>query len=166
VTAAFWCPDAPRETRRVPCDSPDYGLTCTPDERCGYCDDGWTTKTVTECPDFDLSNTNTRALETLIGVGDDCFGGVEVEDIPTVLQRVMGIINRPASRNHLIHPFSESRGHEPRVVQDEETGLDRISTGPTVIDCGNTDEQTLRRLRSFQRLLVWAQEHGYAVSWA
>jgi hypothetical protein len=165
MTITFTCPAAPDEIRRVPCDSPSYGLTCTPEERCGYCDDGWMSERTTECPEVQLANPNAAALIRLLGLEDAPGGDIPLDAIPGVLRGLMVALNRESDRDHLVREPSEGRGHEPRVGTDPDSGLPCISCGPKVIDCGNTDEQTVRRLTNLRDLLVWAQERGYDVSW-
>ena len=56
-------------------------------------------------------------------------------------------------------------GHAGTAVVHED-GLARIERrGPRVVGCGNTDEQTLRRLASLEALAVWAQDNGREISW-
>jgi len=167
MSVTFWCPEAPREYKRVPCDAPSMGLTCEPGDRCGYCDDGWMEEKVTECPEVDLANANARQIVALLQMGDpnEEYGDLKVEDIPSVLRRIMVVLAKDGEREHLVRETFDGRAHEPRMMKDPETGMDRISCGPRVIDMGNTDAQTVRRVTNIRNLLTWAHEQGLDVSW-
>lgn len=163
MSITFFCPEAPSHHRRVPCDSPTMGLTCTPEERCGYCDDGMMDERVTECPEANFANENALNILSLLGLDRDFYGEISVEAIPYVLRRCMVALARDDSRAHLIEEPRESWGRV-EVIEMGNT-LARISTGPRVIRMGNTDEQTIRRVTAVRDLLVWAHEHGHKVCW-
>lgn len=167
MSVTFWCPDAPREYKRVPCDAPSMGLTCEPGDRCGYCDDGWMEEKVTECPEVNFANANASRIVALLQMGDprEEYGDLKCADIPHILRRIMVVLAKDSERNHLIRDGYDGRAHEPRVETDPETGLPCISCGCRVIEGGNTDEQTVRRVTNIRNLLTWAQERGYDVSW-
>jgi len=163
MTATYWSPDAPREKKRVLCESPQHHIPCTPEEPCGYCDDGYQTRWFSDCPSVKLSNANTRDIGGLLGLGRETCGTIRHADIPAILRRIMVVKAKDSERAHLVRESSDTRG-PTRVVQDD-NGVDRISTGPRMIDCGNQDAHTIARLNALQHLLVWAQERGYDVSW-
>jgi len=163
VSVTFTCPDAPSEIRRVPCDSPDLGLECTEGHRCGYCDDGWMEQHVTDCPEVNFSNDNTRAILALLQIAPEVVGSLTPSQIPAVLRRCMVVVNQVADRAHLVFDTCEEP-RERRVVVNED-GMPEITTGPRIIHGGNTDEDTLRRLDNIQEILVYAAEHGYTVAW-
>jgi len=77
----------------------------------------------------------------------------------------MVVLAKDDEREHLVREGYAGRAHEPRMEKDPETGLDRISCGCHVIEGGNTDEQTQRRVTNIRTLLTWAQERGFDVSW-
>lgn len=159
MSMTFWCDDAPRTT--IPCrncklEQDYYG---DPTRKCvGYCDG---TEEVSEAPELKLANTNARNVLALLGLSTDDYGDIPVADIPAVMQRLLTAINRESSRAHLVTETMETR----TTRMTEVNGMSTISTGPRMIGVGNTDEQTLRRLRAAQKLLSWAVENGHPVSW-
>lgn len=162
MSITFVCPEAPSEFKRVACDSPALGLTCTAEERCGYCDDGWMETYVCEAPEVNLANVNAAAILKILGVSGN---SVRAEDVSDLLRRILRAVNVDGVRADLVEEGREYDGHAPRVVLDLETGLPTISTGCRVINGGNTDEQTLDRLGRLQTLAVYAADHGYSVAW-
>jgi len=168
MSVTFWCPNAPSKRERVPCDSQEnYGLTCTPEDRCGYCDDGWLDERTTDCPEVNWSNQNAGDVLRLLGLynPEGLWGEMAVAEIPAVLQRILLVSNKASSRQHLVRETTDTQNVRTRIAVGDD-GLPTITTtGPRVIDFGNTDDQTLRRLGQLRTLLVWAEEHGFDVSW-
>lgn len=163
MSITFFCPDAPSHHQRVPCDSPSYGLTCTPEERCGYCDDGMMDERVTECPEVNFSNDNALNILAILGLGRDYYGEIGVEAIPYVLQRCMVVLARESSRSHLVFDTYEAGGERRMAINDN--GMPEIRTACRVINMGNTDEQTVSRIERVRDLLVWAHERDFKVCW-
>jgi hypothetical protein len=130
---------------------------------------GWCkgTEKVSTAPEANFANASARGVLTLMGQdSNDLWGGLEPEEIPAVLQRLMVAMNRDNARSHLVREGSDGRAFDqPRMVTDPDTGLSTISRGCRVIDGGNTDEQTLRRLGAIRELLSHAHEHGFTVAW-
>lgn len=122
------------------------------------------TRRVSTAPETNLANSNARGILDLIGLGDDLCGCVASEDIPDVLRRIMGAMNRDSSRAPLITGMRDERG-APRIVTDPDTGLPTISRGCRVIFGGNTDAQTLRRLETVREVFLHAHQHGFRVAW-
>lgn len=159
----FSCPEGPETFKRVPCTSPAMGLTCTPEERCGYCDeDGSCMDPSYEQPWCDFSVGS--ALLALLALPPEQDGTVPAKEVPAVLRRILRALNVDADRAHLVEDGYDGPAHEPHVVEDED-GLPRISSGCHVISGGNTDEQTVRRLTQLQKLFVYAADHGFSVRW-
>lgn len=119
MSVTFGCHEAPSELRRVPCDSPEMGLTCTPEDRCGYCDDGMMDEWVTEVPQVNLANANARSVLALLGLSTEEWGTVAVADIPAVLQRCLVVLARESARAHLVCDGFEEGGERRMVVNDD-----------------------------------------------
>ena len=114
---------------------------------CASCDGMREEPVITEA---NFSNHNARNILHLLGLdSSDLWGEIACDDIPTVLQRMIPLINVKAQREHL---------NTPTVVDTE---LGRC----TVIWGGNEDDQTLRRLHTIQKLLVEAHQGGFGISW-
>ena len=103
------------------------------------------TRRVSTAPETNLANSNARGILDLIGLGDDRCGCVATEDIPDVLRRIMGAMNRDSSRAHLITGMRDERG-DPRIVTDPDTGLP-----PSAVGAGSSSAGTPMRRPS----VVW-----------
>ncbi len=109
-------------------------------------------------PTINWSNTNARAIFTLVGIPpDDLFGELHPSVIPDLLRSVIGALNSrvrrvPLDRVQVDVPASVSNTAEAK--------------GARFIASGNTDEQTVRRLQAFQDLLVYAQKHNLPIGWS
>ena len=184
MSVSFGCFDAPRETH--PCEwcakertRKDGGAldgqwiadpsTLTDDEWARVTCDPWCRGEHEEsvAPEVNLANVSARGVLALLGLdAHDLCGRLAPEEIPAVMQRLLIVTHRADERAHLERDAFDGRAFDtPRVVTDPDTGLDTISRGCRVIDCGNTDEQTMRRLNSMRALLAYAQEHGCEVTW-
>lgn len=164
MSVTFSCPQAPSKTERVPCDSPSYGLTCTAEERCGYCEDGMMWSRTCEAPEVNFANGNAAGILNLLGMSWEPFGDIPANDVPVVLRRILRVLNVESDRAHLVSESTDGFAfEEPILVEDD--GVTRITRGCRVIRCGNTDEQTTRRLLGLQDLLVYAADRGFSVSW-
>jgi len=134
-------------------------LTCSP-----HCNG---TQETSVAPEANFANASARGVLALMGQdASDLWGGLEPAGIPAVMQRLMVAVNRDNARSHLVREGSDGRAFDKaRMVTDPDTGLSTISRGCRVIDGGNTDEQTLRRLGAVRELLSYAHEHGFSVCW-
>jgi hypothetical protein len=150
---------------RVPCTSPAMGLSCTPECRCGYCDD----EGMCDEPDFTMPWCDFSVgsdLRALVGLPADGEGTVPADQVPAVLRRILRALNVEADRAHLVEEGYEGPAlATPRVTTDPETGLATLSRGCHVISGGCTDEMTVRRLVSLQKLFTYAADNGYTVRW-
>ena len=163
MSATFWCHAAPRHEVRTPCDSPD----CTPEGRCGYCQDGVEVEDISESPEFNLSEGHTSALVRVLGLEHEgCCGQVDAPDIPDVRRRILATLNQASRRTPHLRESADYRSpvqtevvHEGNLARIEQRG------GCRVIECGLDDEDLCLRLGLFDKLLAYAQEHGYDVSW-
>lgn len=137
MSVDFWCPTAP-----------DSDCHC--DGKDDLCFDCYGTGTARSEPGVNLSNLNAGGLLRLLGLyGGELYGSLKVTEIPPVLRTILVTYNTVTLRAHLVEPASVERG----------------SQGARVIEQGNADAQTLRRLARIRELLVWAIEHDHAVSW-
>ena len=134
-------------------------LTCSP-----HCNGNQETSLA---PEANFANASARGVLALMGQdSDDLWGGLEPVEIPAVMQRLMVAVNRDDTRSHLVREGMDGRAFDKaRMITDPDTGLSTISRGCRVLDGGNTDGQTLRRLSAVRELLSYAHEHGFSVSW-
>ena len=137
MSVTIWCPAAPRQMVTRPCTSPDMGVPCTAEERCGYCTDGQEQYEDTDAPEINLSNANARAVLGAAGLpseGDRC-GTLAHANIPNALQRIMR--ERGTYGALLIDYGADAPYIQGRVVQ----------------------------LRDILMILMYASRNGYDVSW-
>jgi len=163
MSVTFMCPGAPRE--KVPCRFCEESWAEFPEGngKGGKCDqwcEGFTMESVAPVANF--GNSNARSVLSLLGFdADDLCGSC---DAATMRQRILRARNSDRT-SALVDAYELEPGHAGTAVVHE-NGLARIERrGPRVIGCGNTDEQTLRRLGNLDDLAVWAQEHGFGISW-
>ena len=122
---------------------------------------------VSVAPEANFANANARGVLALMGQdSNDLWGSLAPEEIPAVLQRLLVAMNRDDAREGLVVERSDRHAFaQARMITDPDTGLSTISRGCRVLDGGNTDEQTLRRLGAVRELLSYAHEHGFSVNW-
>jgi len=119
------------------------------DGRCdAYCNGQ---EEVSEAPECNWANVNALNVMRLLGLQADYCGEIAIETLPRLLQRLMVALNSERRRSHLVEAPEEFGGE----------GTGHCHT----IFCGNTDEQTVRRLESFRKLVVYAKEHNYRIVW-
>lgn len=141
MSVSFHCPDAPVRTVIRPCDLDG----CTPDERCGYCEDGVLVEVVRELPEINLANANARAMLRLLGLEDEYLGGqLAPGAIPAVRQRILRLRNSARARSSAV-----------RLAVDD----GRVHEG------GLSDDSVLDRLERLDELLAEAQRRGWSVAW-
>jgi len=194
MSVTFFCPDAPKSTRacgyceetrewhaeglcshqwpildgeiirdeaRIAAFTPAEmaRLTCSP-----HCNGNQETSLA---PEANFANANARGVLALMGQdSNDLWGSLAPEEIPAVLQRLLVAMNRDDAREGLVVERSDRHAFaQARMITDPDTGLSTISRGCRVLDGGNTDEQTLRRLGAVRELLSYAHEHGFSVNW-
>jgi len=146
MSVTFWVPDAPQIEIQCP--------YCTPEDNCpGYGGLGCSgTRTESEGPSANLANASVRVLFGLLGMDPvDLCGSLKHSELPDFQRRIVRLSNVENERTSAIEPPYSSGGP---------------GTGKcTVIYGGNTDTQTLRRLRSIQRVVSWAQDNGHGIAW-
>jgi hypothetical protein len=97
----------------------------------------------------------------------DLYGELSADDVPRVMQRLMVAMNKKQDRKHLVRDGADHYAFgKAVVVTDPNTGLATITRGCRVIDGGNTDEQTMRRLGAIRELLTFASDAGLSVRWS
>jgi hypothetical protein len=104
-----------------------------------------------ESPEFNLANGNAAGMMSLLGYDAYEQWEIKVEELADVQQRLTRAMNSNACREILIRPASSGGG--PGTGQCH------------WVDCGNTDEQTLRRLNQMRRLVTYAQEKKLRITW-
>lgn len=149
MSITFYCPDAPRTTRPCPFCQEAVERGYDIDGHCdAYCDGQ---EEVSEAPECNFANVNALNILALLGLVQDYCGEIAPTMFPRLLQRLMVALNSTGRRTHLVEAAAESGG--------EGTGQCHA------IYCGNTDEQTVRRLESFRLLVAYAKEHNYPIVW-
>ena len=85
----FRCPEAP--DYKIPCDALDFDESCTPEKRCGCCNDGWLL--LSESPEFAYSSQVSRHALTLLGLSDDFSGEIEIHELSGLHRMAMYRMN-------------------------------------------------------------------------
>ncbi len=153
-------------------------------EPCPYCvegrEEGWITEpetcepwctgtqTTTTDPSVNFANGNAFAILGLLdfdtrNVWDGDGTATTAGDMRQRIMRARNGDLASARRDS----YELEPGHAGTAVVHED-GLARIERrGPRVVGCGNTDEQTLRRLASLEALAIWCQDNGCdTISWS
>jgi hypothetical protein len=91
-----------------------------------------------------FSNVNANDILMLLGEEPSSSGQWEFEELPRIQGRLIRVMNVYRDREHLV---------------SEPVDAGRVHYG------GNTDEQTMRRLREIQCLVKFAQDEGRDVVW-
>lgn len=153
--------------KRVPCDSPSLGLPCTEGDRCGFCDDGMMEVAEGDGPTADFSNHNGAGIQAILGLPVESCGEVSHNEIPSILQRFMQAMNDDNRRAGLVEAPSDTQGETTTQVVLNDDGIPEITTqgGCRVIEMGNTDADTMRRLVCLREVFVWAHQNGSGVFW-
>jgi len=98
VSVTFAATGAPCESVRRPCSSPSMGLTCTAEERCGYCEDGQEWADEYAVPPVDMTNAMARVVFDLLAIEGESehglVGSIEHAALPFLLQRCMVVLGR------------------------------------------------------------------------
>lgn len=171
MSVTFCCPGSP--TKMVPCWFCTEWAKERPDllNENGRCDDHCTGMVQeSEAPECNFANDNAHGVLMALGLGHgvsgDLYGCLEHADIPGVLQKLMVLLNVDAKRSHLIEAASVG---DPLALMIAAVNGEMIPVsgdqGARVVNCGNTDEQSVRRFTSVRKLLVYASENGLDVSW-
>lgn len=143
-----WCPEAPRLQGFYPCRmSP-----CTPEVRCGYCEDGVEELDEAEDPSAETTFTNAQFQVILDLIQERGLEGALVpSEIPRILQRILVALNRDLSREpHLVPP----------VDRDE-----RATRGAWELSFGVTHEDIQEHLTAFRGVLLYAHRNNFEVLW-
>lgn len=168
MSVTFTANGAPAHTVRRPCSSPSMGLTCTAEERCGYCDAGEEWYEEHSVMPVDMSNAMARIVFNLLGVEGESehglVGSIEHAALPFLLQRCMVMLGKEGVR--ALH-LSEG-GEAPRTVRVgvREDGLPTLTTGPRVIEAPVGDERVVRCVERVWDLFSTCAQQGWGVSWS
>jgi len=149
----FHCPEAPARYSRRPCSSPEMGLVCREDDRCGYCDDGFEEDVETDAPSADMSGVNAatvlRALRWDIAYGDVVYGRIAPEQVSDALRGIIRLLNTDGAVDAYARSASDVVG----------------ALGARSIDLGEDGDDFADRVRRLQAVLVYAADNGYSVAW-
>lgn len=144
---------------------------CCAAERCGYCVDGVEEDFVNEAS-VNFANTNAINLGRLLEIPGLCesepdfCGTIPASMVGTLRQRIMLAKNSPTNRAHLVDEPSETPGGWAGVrLEKVDNVVTIVRMGPKIINCGNTDEQTIRRLEALDKVLAWAQINNDSIEW-
>ncbi len=168
MSVTFTANGAPCESVRRPCSSPSMGLTCTAEERCGYCEDGQEWADEYAVPPVDMTNAMARIVFNLLGVEGDSehglVGSIEHAALPFLLQRCMVVLGKEGVRA----PHLSEGGEVPRTVRVgvREDGLPTLTTGARVIEAPVGDERVVRCVTQLRDLLSTCAQQGWGVSWS
>lgn len=153
MSVTFTATGAPCEIVRRPCSSPSMGLTCTAEERCGYCEDGQEWADDYTVPPVDMSNAMARIVFDLLGVEGESehglVGSIEHAALPFLLQRCMVVLAKEGVRA----PHLSEGGEFP-------------TTGAKLIEAPVGDERVVRRVAQVRDLLSTCAQQGWGVSWS
>jgi hypothetical protein len=130
----------------------------------GVCGMPWCdgTELASTAPTPNFSNVNARAVLRLLGLDSQYLMGSC--DAATMLRVIFLARNGDVSSARRDEEILEA-GHAGVAVM-QVNGMPTIERrGPKTIMCGNTDEQTQRRLAALHELAAWAQENGHEIAW-
>ena len=183
MSVTFWCPEAPRteevcewcarvrteRSERAAFDGSwvEAGQELSSAEWATVTCDPWCSgiRQVSMAPEINYSNLNARGVLGLLGQDVTSLeGSFDLAEIPAVMQRILFVVNRADVRAHLVYDAYEE-ADAPHIVLSVGSQAPRVAGGCRVIECGNTDAQTVRRLEQVRDLLSYACQHGLAVSW-
>ena len=131
------------KTKKVPCDF----LGQWHEDHCG-CDG---IQEVPVAPEFNITNTNAKALLCLVGFPDDSYLGQELEcsEIPKVLQRIMVLLATPGALTAAVR----------------ETDVEVREDGARLVRFGIDEDYIVDRLERLRALLVYSSKEGVGVGW-
>lgn len=168
MSVTFTCPSAPR--KQLPCRwcEEDKAKGAKPNKLGGYCDPYCYGHTLeSESPEVNFGNQNAQAILTVLGEdtrGEESpYGSWSLEQIPVVRRTIVRLQNSESKRSDATWLPGETRG-TVKILKDE-NGMSHIDRGCRSINCGSSDEQVVRRLGSLDKLLTYAQEHSYEITW-
>lgn len=112
----------------------------------------WAKGVGTQGPEVNFANRNARAVLGMLGLGDeDLCGSVEGDELAALRRKLVEVLNVQERRKGAVREASVTGG---------------AGTGQClVVDAGNADSDTVRRLEGVQRVVVWAQDRGLGIGW-
>jgi hypothetical protein len=133
------------KTQRTPCDF----LGERHEEICGLDCDG--TQVVPVAPEFNLTNTNARAILWLTGLSTDeyLYGELACSEIPRMLQRIMVLLATPGALTAAVR----------------ETEVEVAESGARLIRFGIDEDYLIDRLERLRALLVYSSKEGVGIHW-
>ena len=109
-----------------------------------------------ESPAANFANMNARAVLSLLDEDfDDLYGNWDVATLASVRQRLLVLINSIGKY-----------GAMAIAIFDRRETITGGNGTATMITCGNTSDDTLRRLQYIEEVVIYAQENSYSVSWS
>jgi hypothetical protein len=105
-----------------------------------------------EGAEVNFANRNARVVLGMLGLGDeDLCGGLEGDELAALRRKLVEVLNVQERRKGAVR--------EASVTGGEGTGQ------CMVVDAGNEDSDTVRRLKGVQEVVVWAQDRGLGIGW-
>ncbi len=151
MSVTFAVAGAGHDVERVPC---TFGegeeWACSPDARCGYCDNGLEERHVPRAPEVNMANVSAAAVLDVLGETSEPFGEWPLAQLPALRRRIV----RALSTNQLAQ-------HEQAAYAHGGPG-----TGHARVVFAGMDEARLsRRLRDLDTVLAAAQAAQASVVW-
>lgn len=113
-------------------------------------------------PNLNVSNANGYAIQDMLGVVDpDYAGSIKYEELPALMRRLIKIKNTGLDK----WTKDTKTSKDTLVTKDDETGLDKISSGPTMIDIGRDYAQVEHYIDRLLVIIQAAIKHKAALTW-
>ena len=152
---------------RRPCSFPDLGVTCTAEERCGYCDDGFEWVNDYPTPPVNMSNFMARVVFDLLAIEGESehglVGSLAHNALPFFLKRCMAVLANEGLRAPYLGGVVKLR---PTQVVKGEGGLPTLTPGPLVYMGGLSDERVVHAVEQVRDLFSTCARNGWGVSWS
>lgn len=131
------------------------------EQRCMYCSGtGKYEEYIPTGPELNVANSNAYAICQMLGIKPDYSGIIFNKDLPAIMRRLVQLKN--TNINAYTVQSSISKG-PARHVKDGD--IDRITTGPTIVDFGRSNEQIMRYINQLMDLVKFAQQNNADISW-
>lgn len=159
MSVTFYCPESPTHIVHCECMAGSIPDTLSADEQDAFVKSmSWQDKNDWGCkkcdymagmersegPELNFSNSNAADILRMLNIEFDDCGTIQVRDLPALAQRVLLVKNSDGRRaRYTCDPYQD----------------DNIYEG------GVSDDSIVRRLEGLDRLIIYAIEHGYDITW-